>query len=121
VVVQEAGGVRGVPYEIGGPAHECWCDVALHCLAETPADRTWLHDALAAQMGTVIPTFDAGLEGPPLDADGGLVAGSKSFRGRAESSPWRSLTVESVRSGEFGCSGDLHWATVVWTLHVGVL
>lgn len=120
VVVQEAGGVRGNPYEVGGPAHHVWCDLALHCLAESPTDRTWLHDALAGQMGTVIPTFDAGLEGPPFDADGGLLPGAKSFQGRCASTPWRSLTVESVRSGEFGASGSLHWATVIWTLYVGV-
>lgn len=119
VVVQEAGGVRSTPYELGGPAHEFWVDLALHCLAETPSDRTWLHDAMAVQAGTVLPTFDAGVEGPPTDADGALLPGAKSFFGRCDSTPWRPLTVQSARSGEFGRSGDLFWATVVWTLHVG--
>lgn len=111
----------GIPYELGNTSSWTSLDFMVTCIAETPTDRTWLHDALCAQLDTSISTYDINQTPAIYQSAGQLVTSPLNYSERCDAYPWRPLRVKGIRTGSFSNHGGLHWAQIILTLEIGVM
>jgi len=119
VVIETVDSVNMRPLEIGSGARIHRQPVLFHILSETPWERRRLHDILIEQYDKRIPSFDRNGITFPLDYQGGLMVGAKTYPQLVEANPWRQIRivdVQSTQQEEFG--KKLYWSTVRFVTEV---